>query len=176
MPVTVLHSCLADARGHGLTSKTSSRYDNLQKILFFTNQSLSPLPLKLVLSHAVIGWGLMAPVTMLKWCTTVSNTVICRYCIIIIIIIIIILCWLQLICEAYDLMKNVLGLSNDEMAKVFEEWNKGELDSFLIEISSQIMAYKVKREREGSRGGGYALIKEKQYKRKTAKILLLFVG
>ena len=174
MPVTVLHSCQADARGHGLTSKTSSRYENLQKnLLFFTNQFLSPLPLKLVLSHAVIGWGLTAPVTMLKWYTTVSNTAICRYCIIIIIIII--LCWLQLICEAYDLMKNVLGLSNDEMAKVFEEWNKGELDSFLIEISSQIMAYKVKREREES-GGGYALIKEKQYKRKTAKILLLFVG
>ena len=121
-----------------------------KKILFFTNQYLSPLPLKLVLSLAVIGWELMAPVTMLKWCTMVSNMAICRYCIIVIIIII--LCWLQLICEAYDLMKNVLGLSNDEMAKVFEEWNKGELDSFLIEISSQIMAYKVKREREGSRG------------------------
>ena len=150
MPVTVLHSCQVDAREHGLTSKTSSRYDNLQKKIFFTNQSLSPLPLKLVLSHAVIGWGLMVLVTMLKWCTTVSNTAICRYCIIIIIIII--LCWLQLICEAYDLMKNVLGLSNDEMAKVFEEWNKGELDSFLIEISSQIMAYKVKREREESGG------------------------
>ena len=126
-----------------------------KKILhvFFTNQSLSPLPLKLVLSLAVTGWELMVLVIMLKWCTTVSNTAICRYCVIIIIIIII-LCWLQLICEAYDLMKNVLGLSNDEMAKVFEEWNKGELDSFLIEISSQIMAYKVKREREGSRGGG----------------------
>ena len=122
-----------------------------KKILFFTNQSLSPLPLKLALSRAVIGWELMAPVTMLKWCTTVSNMAICRYCIIVIIIII--LCWLQLICEAYDLMKNVLGLSNDEMAKVFEEWNKGELDSFLIEISSQIMAYKVKREREKRVGG-----------------------
>ena len=143
-----------------------------KKKLFFTYQSLSPLPLKLVLSRAVTGWELMVPGTMLKWCTTVSNTAICRYCVIIIIII---LCWLQLICEAYDLMKNVLGLSNDEMAKVFEEWNKGELDSFLIEISSQIMAYKVKREREGSRGG-YALIKEKQYKRKTANIVLLFVG
>ena len=132
-----------------------------KKILFFTYQSLSPLPLKLVLSLAVTGWELMVLVIMLKWCTTVSNMAICRYCVIIIIII---LCWLQLICEAYDLMKNVLGLSNDEMAKVFEEWNKGELDSFLIEISSQIMAYKVKREREGSRGG-YALIKQKQYKK-----------
>ena len=147
-----------------------------KKILFFTNQYLSPLPLKLVLSLAVIGWGLMAPVTMLKWCTTVSNMAICRYCIIvIIIIIIIILCWLQLICEAYDLMKNVLGLSNDEMAKVFEEWNKGELDSFLIEISSQIMAYKVKREREES-GGGICPDQRKTVQKTTAKIVLLLVG
>ena len=40
-------------------------------------------------------------------------------------------------------MKNGLGLSNDEMSKVFADWNKGELDSFLIEISSEIMAFKV---------------------------------
>ncbi|XP_003385359.1 PREDICTED: 6-phosphogluconate dehydrogenase, decarboxylating [Amphimedon queenslandica] len=51
---------------------------------------------------------------------------------------------MQLICEAYDLMKNGLGLSNDEMSKVFADWNKGELDSFLIEISSEIMAFKDK--------------------------------
>ena len=50
----------------------------------------------------------------------------------------------QLICEAYQLMKDALGLSHDEMATVFREWNKGELDSFLIEITTDIMAYKDK--------------------------------
>lgn len=40
-------------------------------------------------------------------------------------------------------MKNLLGLSPDEMSGVFTEWNKGELDSFLIEITANIMAYKV---------------------------------
>lgn len=39
-------------------------------------------------------------------------------------------------------MKDALGLSHDEMATVFKEWNKGELDSFLIEITTDIMAYK----------------------------------
>ncbi|PFX26134.1 6-phosphogluconate dehydrogenase, decarboxylating [Stylophora pistillata] len=49
---------------------------------------------------------------------------------------------MQLICEAYHLMKNALGMSTDEMSKVFVEWNKGELDSFLIEITKDILAYK----------------------------------
>src|SRR5690348_15246941 len=49
---------------------------------------------------------------------------------------------MQLICEAYDLLKHGLGLSADELAGVFTEWNKGELDSYLIEISSQIFAKK----------------------------------
>ncbi len=49
---------------------------------------------------------------------------------------------MQLICEAYHLMKNVLGLSDDEMHEVFAEWNKGELDSYLIEITRDILAYK----------------------------------
>jgi len=49
---------------------------------------------------------------------------------------------MQLICEAYQLMKDALGLNNDYMAEVFTEWNKGELDSFLIEITANIMAYK----------------------------------
>jgi 6-phosphogluconate dehydrogenase len=39
-------------------------------------------------------------------------------------------------------MKDVLGMSHDEMAATFEEWNKGELDSFLIEISANILKYK----------------------------------
>ena len=49
---------------------------------------------------------------------------------------------MQLICEAYDLLKHGLGLSADELHEVFAEWNKGELDSYLIEISSQIFAKK----------------------------------
>jgi len=49
---------------------------------------------------------------------------------------------MQLICEAYDLLQRGLGLKADELHQVFAEWNKGELDSYLIEISSQIFAKK----------------------------------
>jgi 6-phosphogluconate dehydrogenase len=49
---------------------------------------------------------------------------------------------MQLICEAYNIMKNGLGMSAQEMHEVFAEWNKGELDSYLIEITRDILAYK----------------------------------
>ena len=49
---------------------------------------------------------------------------------------------IQLICEAYQLLKDGLGLNADEFAEVFKEWNKGELDSYLIEISATIFAKK----------------------------------
>src|SRR5579862_3312386 len=49
---------------------------------------------------------------------------------------------MQLIGEAYQLLKDGLGLSADEFAEVFSEWNKGELDSYLIEISAEIFAKK----------------------------------
>ena len=49
---------------------------------------------------------------------------------------------MQLICEAYNIMKNGLGMSADEMHEVFAEWNEGELDSYLIEISRDILAKK----------------------------------
>jgi 6-phosphogluconate dehydrogenase len=49
---------------------------------------------------------------------------------------------MQLIGEAYQLMKDGLGLTADELAEVFAEWNKGELDSFLIDISATIFAKK----------------------------------
>ncbi len=49
---------------------------------------------------------------------------------------------MQLICEAYQIMKELLGMSADEMHQVFAEWNNGDLDSYLIEISRDIMAYK----------------------------------
>ena len=45
---------------------------------------------------------------------------------------------MQLICEAYYLMKNVLGLSATELHEIFKEWNEGELDSYLIEITADI--------------------------------------
>jgi 6-phosphogluconate dehydrogenase len=45
---------------------------------------------------------------------------------------------MQLICEAYSLLQNVLGLTNEELHEVFSEWNKGELNSYLIEITSDI--------------------------------------
>jgi 6-phosphogluconate dehydrogenase len=49
---------------------------------------------------------------------------------------------MQLICEAYDLLQRGLGLTADELHTVFAEWNKGELDSYLIEISRDIFAKK----------------------------------
>lgn len=49
---------------------------------------------------------------------------------------------MQLICEAYQIMKDLLGMTPDEMHKVFAEWDKGDLDSYLIEITSEILAYK----------------------------------
>ncbi|WP_111978716.1 decarboxylating NADP(+)-dependent phosphogluconate dehydrogenase [Algibacillus agarilyticus] len=49
---------------------------------------------------------------------------------------------MQLICEAYQLMKEVLGLSADELHDVFATWNETELDSYLIEITRDIFAYK----------------------------------
>lgn len=45
---------------------------------------------------------------------------------------------MQLICEAYFIMKNLLGLEAQELHEVFSEWNKGELDSYLIEITADI--------------------------------------
>jgi 6-phosphogluconate dehydrogenase len=51
---------------------------------------------------------------------------------------------MQLICEAYQLMRDGLGMSADEMHQVFAEWNKGVLDSYLIEITRDILAFKDK--------------------------------
>ena len=49
---------------------------------------------------------------------------------------------MQLICEAYNIMKTGLGMSADEMHTVFADWNKGDLDSYLIEISRDILGKK----------------------------------
>ena len=49
---------------------------------------------------------------------------------------------IQIIAEAYQLMQEALGLSNDEMSAIFNEWNGGKLESYLIEITRDILAYK----------------------------------
>lgn len=46
---------------------------------------------------------------------------------------------MQLIAEVYDVLKHVLGMSNEEMADLFAEWNKGELQSYLIEITEKVL-------------------------------------
>ena len=48
---------------------------------------------------------------------------------------------MQLICEAYQLMRDVLGMTAKGMSAVFADWNRGELDSYLVEITRDILAY-----------------------------------
>lgn len=59
---------------------------------------------------------------------------------------------MQLIAEAYDVMKTVLQMNNEEMADVFDEWNEGELESYLISITSIIL-----RKKDIETGEGYVL-------------------
>jgi len=49
---------------------------------------------------------------------------------------------MQIICEAYQIMKELLGMSADEMHETFAEWNKGDLDSYLVEITRDILGFK----------------------------------
>ena len=49
---------------------------------------------------------------------------------------------MQMICEVYQMMKDGLGLTNDEMHKTFSKWNRGKLDSYLIEITRDILGYR----------------------------------
>ena len=55
---------------------------------------------------------------------------------------------MQMICEIYSMMKEALALTNGEMHQIFTEWNKGELKSYLIEITRDILAYKDKQGNE----------------------------
>ncbi len=48
---------------------------------------------------------------------------------------------MQLICEAYHIMRDGLGMTSKQMEQVFREWNKGDLDSYLIEITADILGY-----------------------------------
>mmetsp|Transcript_14228 Transcript_14228/g.40503 ORF Transcript_14228/g.40503 Transcript_14228/m.40503 type:complete len:488 (-) Transcript_14228:164-1627(-) len=59
---------------------------------------------------------------------------------------------MQLISEVYDVMKNVIGMDNEEMAALFEEWNTGELESFLIEITGKIL-----KKKDDQGGDGYVV-------------------
>lgn len=54
---------------------------------------------------------------------------------------------IQLICECYQIMKDYLGMTNEEMHQTFAEWNKGDLDSYLVEITRDILA---KKDEEGN--------------------------
>ncbi|MHB9781349.1 NADP-dependent phosphogluconate dehydrogenase [Streptococcus sp. 10F2] len=56
---------------------------------------------------------------------------------------------MQLIAESYDLMKGLLGLSAEEMSDIFTEWNQGELDSYLIEITADILRRKDDQDQDG---------------------------
>lgn len=56
---------------------------------------------------------------------------------------------MQLICEAYSIMKEVLGMRPEECADVFAKWNEGELDSYLIEITANILKFKDDRKKDG---------------------------
>jgi 6-phosphogluconate dehydrogenase len=49
---------------------------------------------------------------------------------------------MQLICEVYHLMKDLLGLTNEQMHRVFREWNEGELKSYLVEITRDIINFR----------------------------------
>ena len=49
---------------------------------------------------------------------------------------------MQLICEVYQLMHEMLGMNHEQMRDVFAEWNEGELDSYLVEITRDILGYK----------------------------------
>jgi len=49
---------------------------------------------------------------------------------------------MQIICEAYDVLKSGLGLNSDEIADIFEKWNNGPLDSYLMEISVEVLRHK----------------------------------
>ena len=51
-------------------------------------------------------------------------------------------CDMQIICESYFLMKKALGMTPEEMSKIFTDWNKSELNSYLIEITSDILSKK----------------------------------
>lgn len=93
------------------------------------------------MSLVAIGWASPALVTMSRWSIMVSNSFH---------ILISLMQFIQgieygdmqLIAEAYDILKRGLGLPEDEISDIFTSWNKGVLDSFLIEITAEILKFK----------------------------------
>ncbi|MBE7465594.1 MAG: NADP-dependent phosphogluconate dehydrogenase [Planctomycetes bacterium] len=73
---------------------------------------------------------------------------------------------MQLIAEAYDLLHAGLGMSNDEISATLGDWNKGELESFLIEITSKVLAFK---DTEGSGKNLVDVILDKAGQKGTGK-------
>lgn len=74
---------------------------------------------------------------------------------------------MQLIAEAYDVLKNVGGLTNEELQETFTKWNKEELDSYLVEITSKIFARQD--DQEGMTGGLVDMILDKTGMKGTGK-------
>ena len=66
---------------------------------------------------------------------------------------------MQLICEAYAILTRVLGMQPEELHQVFDQWNTGDLDSFLIEITSRIFTHKDDDTENGGSGEGYLVDK-----------------
>ena len=66
---------------------------------------------------------------------------------------------MQLIAEAYDLLRHVGGLSNKELSEVFNDWNNGDLESFLIEITMNIFK---KKDDRGKNKNDYQKLKKKK--------------
>lgn len=106
------------------------------------NPSFKPLLPKRLVSLAVTGLAKLVPVTTSRWSITVIQILVDRndpraenipgieYG------------DMQLIAEAYGILRHGLELPNDEIADIFLKWNKGVLDSFLIDITSDILKFK----------------------------------
>jgi 6-phosphogluconate dehydrogenase len=77
---------------------------------------------------------------------------------------------MQLIAEAYDILKNALSMQNEEIADLFDEWNKSELSSYLIEVTAKILRKK------DETGEGYVVdyIVDKTGMKGTGKVRYLF--
>jgi len=87
---------------------------------------------------------------------------------------------MQIISEAYFLMKNLLGLNHKEMHSIFEKWNQGELDSYLMEITRDILAFREEDgsplvekilDKAGQKGTGALTVLVKRHLRRTASLL-----
>jgi 6-phosphogluconate dehydrogenase len=77
---------------------------------------------------------------------------------------------MQLIAEAYDVLKNALSMENEEIADLFDEWNKSELSSYLMEVTATIL-----RRKDDETGEGYVLdyIVDKTGMKGTGKVRYL---